>query len=69
LIIVHPQEWTQYGALLDLETPFLDTPFIFAYTRYPEADAELAKDFPGRKVFYYYTDDPYNFYTAPRPPP
>lgn len=68
LIIVHPQEWTQYGALLDLETPFLDTPFIFAYTRYPEADAELAKDFPGRKVFYYYTDDPYNFYTAPRPP-
>ena len=68
LIIVHPKEWTQYGALLDLETPFLNTPFIFAFTRYPKVDAELAKDFPNRKVFYYYTDDPFTFYTAPRPP-
>lgn len=66
LIIVHPHRWMPYGVLLDLETPYLDTPFIFAYTRGPKADAVLASDYPDRKVFHYYPDEPYRFYTAPR---
>lgn len=69
LIIVHPKRWMPYGVLLDLQSPFLDTPFIFAYSRGAKADAALAVDFPDRKVFHYYPDDPYRFYTAPRPNP
>ena len=66
LVVVHPSRWTHYGALLELENPFLDTSFIFAFTRGPEADAQLAADYRQRKVFHYYPDDPYTFYTAPR---
>jgi hypothetical protein len=68
LIIVHPGEWTEYGALLDLEDPFLDTPFIFVFTRGEQGDRDVAAYFPNRHIFYYYTDQPYTFYTAPRPP-
>ncbi len=69
LIIVHPERWMPYGVLLDLQSPYLDSPFIFAYSRGARADAALAADFPDRKVFHYYPDEPYRFYTAPRPNP
>jgi hypothetical protein len=66
LIIVIPDAWTGYGALLELENPLLNTPFIFAFTRGPDLDQKLATYFPDRKVFYYYPDAaPYSFYTAP----
>ncbi len=68
LIIVHPGRWMPYGVLLDLEDPFLTTPFIFTISRGPEVDARLPAYFPDRKVFHYYpVDEPYRFYTAPRP--
>ncbi len=68
LIIVHPGRWMPYGVLLDLEDPFLTTPFIFALSRGPVGDAALAADFPKRNVFHYYpVDEPYLFYTGPRP--
>ncbi len=68
LIIVHPGRWMPYGVLLDLEDPFLTTPFIFAISRGGNADAALAEDFPDRNVFHYYpVDEPYRFYTGPRP--
>jgi hypothetical protein len=55
LVIVHPrQEWREYGALTELEDPWLTTPFIFAYSRGEDIDAALAKDFPGRKIIHYY---------------
>ncbi len=70
LIIVHPKAWTGYGALLELENPLLNTPFIFAFTRGQEPDQKLASYFPDRNIFHYYPDDhPYLFYTAPQPKP
>jgi hypothetical protein len=67
LIIVHPKKsWIEYGTLLELENPFLDTPFIFLYSRGVKQDQSAAAAFPERKIFHYYPDEPYTFYTAPR---
>lgn len=69
LIIVHTSgNWAEYGTLLELQTPFLDTPFIFIITRSPTIDQEVADNFPDRKVFHYYPDEPYKFYQEPRSP-
>lgn len=68
LIIVHPERWMDYGVLLELEDPFLDTPFIFVYTRGARADANVARDFPDRAIYHYYPPgEPHTFYTAPKP--
>lgn len=67
LVIVHPQEWTLYGAFLELENPFLNTPFIFVFDRGPELNAEVAGAFPDRHVYHYYPDQPWVFYSGPRP--
>jgi hypothetical protein len=67
LIIVHTGMWMPYGALLDLEDPLLTTPFIFALSRGIQNDSDLAADFLDRSIYHYYPDDPYTFYTAPRP--
>jgi hypothetical protein len=66
LIIVHPKRWMNYGVLLELSDPFLDTPFIFVYSRGPRPDREVAQYFPDRSVYHYYTDEPYRFYANPR---
>jgi len=69
LIIVHPKEdWIEYGTLIELEDPYLTTPFIFVHTRGPETDAFVASRFPERSVYHYYASDPYTFYTGPLPP-
>ncbi|MFN2176825.1 MAG: ArnT family glycosyltransferase [Anaerolineales bacterium] len=68
LVIVHPQKkWIEYGTLIELQNPYLDTPFIFIITRGPQVDQEVAREFPNRAVFHYYQDQPYTLYTAPRP--
>jgi hypothetical protein len=66
LVIVDSERWMPYGALLELQDPFLNTPFIFAFARGPRADAALAADFPDRNIIYYYPEEPYEFYTSPR---
>ena len=66
MIIVHSETWHFYGALLELEDPFLTTPFIFAWSQHPTTDAVLHNDFPGRTVYHYYKDDPGVLYTQPR---
>ena len=68
LIIVHTADkWIEYGTLIGLETPFLDSPFIFVISRGLEVDEAVASHFPDRKVYHYYpADQPYTFYTAPR---
>ena len=67
LIIVHPQQvWTEYGALIELEDPWLSTPFIFAHSYGPAADEVLVRAYPGRQVYHYYPDEPYVLRTAPR---
>jgi hypothetical protein len=66
LIIVHSPRWMHYGALLDLQDPFLTTPFIFIWSRGPMADAAAAESYPERNIIHYYVDDPYSFYTNPK---
>lgn len=68
LVFVHPQQrWMELGAFMEMQSPFFDTPFIFAFARSERADGVIAGLFPGRKIFHYYPDDPFVLYTAPRP--
>jgi 4-amino-4-deoxy-L-arabinose transferase-like glycosyltransferase len=62
LVIVHPDYWTEYGSLLELTSPFLDTPFLLAISVGEEADAALAADYPERKIYDYYPDKPWVFF-------
>lgn len=69
LVIVHMQHsWVEYGTLLELSSPFNDTPFVFTFSRGEEEDQKVADVFPERNIFHYYADKPYKFYTAPRIP-
>lgn len=66
LVIVHAQGvWRRYGDFLELETPFLDTPFIFAISLNKITDQTLASDFPDRQVFHYYPEKPGQFFLQP----
>jgi hypothetical protein len=65
LVIVHPDYWTEYGSLLELTDPFLDTPFLITISVGEEADAALAADYPERKIYHYYPDKPWVFYRRP----
>ncbi len=65
LVIVHTPRWMEYGALLDLEDPQLTTPFIFAWSTDPVTDAMLGNDFPGRTVYHYYPEQPFQLYKEP----
>lgn len=69
LFIVHPaREWIEYGTLLELETPFLDTPFIFVISRGPASDVAVAQAFPDRHAYHYYPGrDPNRFFAKPVP--
>ncbi len=63
IVVVHIQEtWTDYGALLDLQDPWLTSPFIFALG---QGDA-LRADYPARRLIHYYPDEPFTFYEHPR---
>ena len=68
LVIVHTQKsWTEYAGLLELEDPWLTSPFIFAWSSNSSiSDATLAAQYPGRKTIYYYADQPGKFYFSPR---
>ena len=67
LVFVHMQkEWTEYGGLLELEDPWLTTPFIFAMSSNPVTDAAIASHYPERRVIHYYPDEPETFYESPR---
>jgi hypothetical protein len=69
LVIVHPQlEWTEYGALLDLTSPYLEDPIILTIQRGQELNEKVAAAFPERTTYHYYTDEPFKFYLSPRPP-
>jgi len=67
LIIVHADKWIEYGNLLELSNPFLDSPFIFVISRGNQTDESVASYFPERAVYHYYPDQPEQFYTHPRP--
>jgi hypothetical protein len=67
LVIVHfDKEWTEYGGLLELQDAELTSPFIFALSQGLGPDELLARDYPGRRVLYYYPDQPSEFLDSPR---
>jgi hypothetical protein len=68
LVIVHTQKiWTEYAGLLELEDPWLTSPFIFAWSNQGSiSDSGLAALYPTRQIIYYYTDEPDKFYSSPR---
>jgi len=59
LVIVHPEHWTEYGTLLELSSPFLDSPFIFVRSIGPNTDQALADTFTERNIVHYFPKDPY----------
>ncbi len=61
LVIVHPHNWTEYGSLLELSSPFLDSPWIFVRSLGTEMDELVANAFPQRTIIDYYPSDPYHF--------
>jgi hypothetical protein len=67
LIVVHPKTWMEYGVLLDLQSPDLDSEFIFIFSRDKEADETLRADFPERDFYHYYPQEPNVLYSAPLP--
>jgi hypothetical protein len=69
LVIVHAARWMEYGAVLDLENPELTTPFIFAWSISPTADAALANDFPSRNVYHYYPERTFQLFPEALPEP
>jgi hypothetical protein len=59
LVFIHiTDNWHQYAPFLERNTPFLDTPYVFALSMGSEADAALARQFPGRAVLHFYPNQP-----------
>jgi 4-amino-4-deoxy-L-arabinose transferase-like glycosyltransferase len=68
LIVVHAPRWADYGAYLNLEDPYLSTPFIFAWASPAEETFnQLSAAFPERRMIHYYPDHPGEFYDSPLP--
>ncbi len=67
LVIVHTDPWMSYGSLLELESPALDSPFIFAWSIGPRTDQALADHFDEvRTIYHYYPEiEPAKLYTYP----
>jgi 4-amino-4-deoxy-L-arabinose transferase-like glycosyltransferase len=68
LVIVHTPRWMPYGALLEMASPDLSSPFIFAIGIGPKTDAALEAEFPERRILHYYPEEPWKFYTGRRTP-
>ena len=57
LVLVQTDDWKEYGVYLNLEDPYLTTPFIFAWASPQEAES-LALDFPARAIYGYDPQEP-----------
>ncbi len=69
LVIVHPEDyWLEYGALLDLSHPLLDTPFIFTFDRGPQQNRLVMDAYPDRTVIYYNPSSPYTLVVSKKTP-
>jgi len=66
LIIVDTDVWRDYAALLNLANPMLDSPYIFIWSRGPRSNAAVIEAFADRNSYYYFPDDPWNFYKPKR---
>lgn len=66
VIVVHGDHWTDYGTLLELQDPFLTTPFIFSFGGKEELYEDLPRLFPDRAVYFYYPNEPWRLYSVIR---
>jgi hypothetical protein len=66
IVIVYSEKWIEYGALHELQGPFLDTPYLFVIDRGQAANARATGAFPERRVIHYYPKEPYAFYDTPK---
>ena len=66
VIVVHADYWTNYGGLLQLEDPFLQSLFIFVWGDQPGMLEQLRDLYPERSIYHYYPEEPGRFYTARR---
>jgi len=66
VVIVHAGHWTQYGALLDLQDPFLTSSFVFTFGTKVGLEQTLTASFPDRTLYHYYPDEPERLYSTPR---
>lgn len=68
LVIVHAEDWWDYGVYLHLQNPYLTSPFIFAWASSTEDLSEtLMSYFPERTIYHYYPDQPGEFFTRHLP--
>ena len=59
LILVHTEEWKEYGALLHFQDPQLTTPFIFYWAASTDNPSpNLSSHFPERNIYHYETNAP-----------
>ena len=54
LVIVHSEKWMPYGSLLELESPDLESPFIFAWSGRPHDYQELATEYQDQRTIIHY---------------
>ncbi len=65
IILVHTENWREYAVLLDLADPYLETPFIFAWSLgEDDLDLKLSTAFPNRAVYHYYPEKPGKIYES-----
>ncbi len=66
LVFVHADRWHRYGNLLILAPPFTTTDLLIAWDVKPAQDEAVIQEFPERRVYHYYPDEPYILYREKR---
>lgn len=66
ILVMEEKSWIDYGSLIDLSSPFMDSPFIFAWSNTPHYDWLIKKEFSNRAAFYYYPAIPNKLFREPR---
>jgi hypothetical protein len=54
LVFVDVKKWVEFGCLVDMSSPFMDSDFVLAVSRNAEIEMAIAATLPGRNVLYYY---------------
>ncbi len=66
LIIVHTQKWFEYARLLPLVEPFGEGDLLIACSCGLEADDDVIRLYPDRKIYHYYPETPGQLYSGQR---
>jgi hypothetical protein len=58
--------WIGYGNFVDLSSPFMDSPFLFAWSGTQQENYALKMEFFNRTTYYYYPNTPRRLFDEPR---